>query len=368
MVMRISIWAVAGFLWLGVVTAALAAGPVETSPYAVQGVEVDVTDTDAATAKEKALVDVQVKAFGLLVQKQDSARLTEDMATFEPKDIMPMLKSLSIEEEAISPGRYQGKFTVRFLPKKLAPIFEKYGIVLQSDQGPPILIIPVWSENGITKLWEDNPWRAAWADLNAAQTAVPVIPALGDAEDQKLLTAADIDANDALKLEAIRRRYDVKSVLVAQAMPAVTGGVAVRIEGDSPIGRVKIDKTYADETGAIPSSAALAVTRFHALMVEKYQKDQAKLAAAKAEEESARLGPKSVPVAVPFSSPSQWNGIRARILAAPMVRGVDVSSLGADGAVIQLLYKGQIESLPASFASAGLQFSQVGGTWVIQPD
>ncbi len=34
---------------------ATAAGPVETSIFAVQGVDVDVTDKDAATAKDKAL-------------------------------------------------------------------------------------------------------------------------------------------------------------------------------------------------------------------------------------------------------------------------------------------------------------------------
>jgi Uncharacterized protein conserved in bacteria (DUF2066) len=348
--------------------AAHAAGPIEISPFAVQGVEVDVTDTDSAAAKDKALIEVQMKAFVALAGKQESSRLAEDVAKFEAKDVMPFLKSLSIEEESTSPGRYQGRFTVRFLPQKIKPLYEKYGLKLDINQGPPILIIPVWTENGKTLLWEDNAWRSAWLNLGAAQTAVPLLAALGDAEDQKLLTAADIEANDALKLEAIRRRYDVQSVLIAAASPAEAGGVAVQIAGESPIGRVRIDKTYADETAAIPASAELAVRRFHDIMVEKYRKDLAKIAAAKAEQDAARQGPKSVPVAVPFASPSQWNGIRARILAAPGIAGVDVSSLGPDGAVIQLRYRGALERLTGSFAAAGLQFAQVGGTWVIQPN
>ena len=39
-----------------------ASGPIETNPYAVQGVEVDETDTSAKTAKDKAIIDVQMKA------------------------------------------------------------------------------------------------------------------------------------------------------------------------------------------------------------------------------------------------------------------------------------------------------------------
>ncbi len=40
--------------------------------------------------------------------------------------------------------------------------------------------------------------------------------------------------------------------------------------------------------------------------------------------------------------PSEWNGIRSRILSTPGVIGVDVSSLGGDGAVISLMYVGDL--------------------------
>jgi hypothetical protein len=358
----------AALLFVAGFASARAAGPVETSVYAVQGVDIDVTDKDAATAKEKALVDVQLKALVMLAERQGQAELLEAVSVLEAKDVLPMLKSLSIEEESISPGRYIGKFTVRFLPEKVRPVFAKHGVELADDQGPPILVIPVWSDNTGAKLWEDNLWRLAWQNLRAERSAVPTIVVLGDAEDQKLLTAADVVNNDAVKLEAIRRRYDVKSVLLAQASPAVTGGINVRIEGDSPIGRVKIDKTYTDDVGDLQGSANLAVGRFHELMVSKYRSDKAKIAAAKAEEEEAKRGPQSVPVAVPFASVSEWNSLRSRILSAPGVVGVDVSSLGADGAVIRLLYRGKVEALAGGFGSAGLAFSRVGESWVIQPN
>ncbi len=355
----------AGLVALG--PCALAAGPVETSIYAVQGVSVDMTDATAAVAKEKALIEVQMKAFRQFADQQRSERLAGDIAKLEPKDVMPYLKSLSVEEEKISAGRYEGKFTVRFLPDKIKALFGKYGISLPDNQGPPIVIVPVWTENGVSKLWEDNPWRLAWLNLHAEQSDVPVIVALGDAEDQQILTTDDITKNDLVKIEAIRRRYDVKSVLIASASPSITGGgIAVKIEGDSPIGRVRIEKTYGADSSSLQEASNLAVNRFHALMSDKYRRDTEKLAAAKAQEQANRA-PQAIPVAVPFSSPSQWNGLRARILATPGVVGIDVSSLAADGAVIQLLFRGSIENLEPSFSSAGLQFARFGETWVIQP-
>jgi hypothetical protein len=353
------------FIWTP--TAALAAGPVETSVFAVQGVDVDVTDTDASAAKNKALVDVQVKAFHTLVGKLGTPAMVEELAKLEPKDIMPYLKSLSIEEEATSPGRYAGKFTVRFLPPKMSGLFAKYGVNINSRQSDSILVVPIWNSGGSVQLWEENPWRTAWRNLGATQANVPIIVALGDAEDSKIISSTDIVASDPVKLEAMRRRYDVQGILIASAEPQGSDSIHVKIEGDTPIGRVKIDKIYAGDDGTIESATLAAVNRFQAVMVAKYNSDEAKLSATEqARKNAANAVALAIPVAVPFSSPSQWNGIRSRILATPGVRGVDVSSLGADGAVIRLLYSGGLDPLKSSFEASGLQFTQLSGSWVIQ--
>lgn len=344
-------------LLLAIASAAHAAGPVETSVFAVQGVAIDVTDTDAATAKNKAIIDVQVQAFQELVAKYGPPEMVAEYAAIEPKEVMTFLKSLSVEEEAISPGRYAGKFTVRFLPNKVGPLFVKHGVKLLSRQTSAILVLPVWNDQGTTMLWEDNPWRNAWINLGATQAAVPIVVALGDAEDQKILSAKDMVAGDAVKLEALRRRYDVAGVIVATGEPE-GDGVRARIDGVSPIGTVKIDKIYIGD-GSIQSAADVAAKRFQTVMVGKFNSDESKLAA-------ASNAPKSVPVAVPFASPSQWNGIRSRILATPGVRGVDVTSLDGQGAVIKLIYAGELDGLQSAFQSAGLELAQVGETWIIQ--
>ena len=343
-----------------------AAGPVETSPYAVQGVEIDETETNAAAAKDKALIDVQLKAFVLLAEKLGNSDFAAEMAKLDQKQIIPMLKSLSIEEEKMSAGHYAGKFTVRFLPDKIKPLFSKAGFSLPETQGPSMLVLPVWqNEQAQSSLWDDNPWRKAWQGLNAQQAQIPLIVPLGDQEDSSKLSVQDAINGDPVKLEALRRRYDVKTLLVAFAEPAPTGGVHAHMVGVSPLGKITIDKVYVADSGTLNDSAIMAAQRFHALMIDKFRSDQSKIAAAKA----ANSGPaasQSVVVAIPFTSPTAWNGLRARMLSTPGVLGVDVTSLDGQGATARLIYAGNLEDMQSSLQATGLQMLRSGGNWVIQ--
>ncbi|MEO7567853.1 MAG: DUF2066 domain-containing protein [Aestuariivirga sp.] len=343
--------------------AAFAAGPVETNPYAVQGVAVDETGTSAAAAKDKAIIDAQMKAFPQLGERLGSAEVAAEMAKFDQKQVIPLLKSLSIEEEEISPGRYQAKFTIRFIPERVKPILQSLGVQLPAEQGPALMVVPVWQdETGAAFLFEDNPWRAAWMGLDAQQAQIPLIVPLGDPQDAETLTAQDAINGNAVKLEALRRRYDVKTILVAIAQPAPGGGIHAHVVGNSPLGKIVIDKIYKSDTATVHDSTILAAQRFHQLMEEKFRSDQAKIAA-----KSASSGFQAVAVNIPFGGPSEWNGLRARILSAPGVVGIDVTSLGGQGAAANLRYSGPLDELQQSFQSAGLQFSHSGANWVISP-
>ncbi|NJR42239.1 MAG: DUF2066 domain-containing protein, partial [Akkermansiaceae bacterium] len=178
-------------IWLAASAVAHAAGPVETNVFAVQGVAVDETDKDAVSARNKALVSVQVKALGMLASKLASPEVAAEIAKMEEKDVVRLLRSLSIEEESTAPGRFIGKFTVRFQPAAMRRLFGKYGVSVIEDQAQPILVLPVWKPPEGPQLWEDNPWKKAWIGLNAQQAIVPLIVPLGDLEDSLLAHYGD---------------------------------------------------------------------------------------------------------------------------------------------------------------------------------
>lgn len=348
--------------------AAQAGGPVETSVFAVQGVDVDVTSTDATAAKNQALMDVQVKAFYMLAERLGSPELSQQLAgKMKPEEIAPFLKSLSIEQETSAPGRYIGRFTVRFLPDKMQKFLAGYGVNIPDRQSQPIVVLPVWRGPDANQMWEDNPWRKAWLDLHGEQGLVPLIVPLGDLEDTETLTVEDALHNDPVKIEALRRRYDAPSILVAQAEPA-EGGIHVYIEGDTKLGKVTFNKIYKADDGSVDSAAAAATQKFQAAMVDAYKKYEAKVTAAEAAKQAeGDTTSRAIAVSVPFSSPTEWNRIRSRILATPNVMGVDVSTLSIDGAVIRLIYTSSVPNLQGNMQRTGLSLSQVGESWVIQP-
>jgi len=360
--------ALAGFLALAaIVLPAVAGGPVETSPFAVQGVEVDVTSTDATSAKNQALMDVQVKAFFQLLERLGSPELAAQLKEkLKPEDIAPFLRSLSIEKETSAPGRYIGTFTVRFLPAKMQKFLAGYNVNVSAQQADPVLVIPVYRTPEGPKLWEDNPWRQAWIDLKGEQGDVPIIIPLGDKEDVDALTAQDALGGDTVKLDAIRKRYDAASLLVAQAEPTEEG-LHVYIEGDTKLGRVNINKVYTPETtedGTAVAVEAAATLAFQKVLLKAYQTQAAAAAEAKAARDNT---PQSLDVNVPFNSPREWNAIRSRILSTPNVSAVDLSSLDFSGATIRLVYTHSVEELQGNLQRVGLGLSQGGGGWVIQP-
>jgi hypothetical protein len=139
------------------------------------------------------------------------------------------------------------------------------------------------------------------------------------------------------------------------------------MQGDSPLGKLNFDKVYISESGTIADSAALAAQRFHTVMVEKFRSGAGRTADtdAEAQAKAERKKRKSLSVSIPFAGPSEWNGLRSRILSTPGVLGLDVASLDGNGAVVSLSYTGTLDEVQSSMQASGLQFSRVGGVWVV---
>ena len=109
---------------------------------------------------------------------------------------------------------------------------------------------------------------------------MPIIIPLGDKDDTDALTTQDALNGDTVKLDAIRKRYDAPSILVAQAEPTVDGtGLHVYIEGDTKLGRVNINKIYTPEQaedGSTPPVETAAVQAFQKVLLKAYEAEAAK--------------------------------------------------------------------------------------------
>ncbi len=328
--------------------------------YTVRSVKVDVRAESAAKAKIKAISEAQVKAFRTLVKRIGQEDALKRLSYLKPSDIGRLMSSLSIEEERTGPGRYIGRLTITFLPDRVRRLLARSGVKFTEAKAPKIIILPLWKTDQGDILWEDNPWRTAWQNLKAEDALVPVLVPLGDLADAQAISPAEALAGDGVKLDVIRLRYDGQAILVAIAEARGENSVHATMVGDSPVGQILFDKTYAATEGGIEEAAAEAVRRFHAVMTFKWKKIQG-------DSGSAMLRKQVLSVAVPFNTLEQWNFIRQRLLNTPGVNGVDVSQLSSGGAVVKVKYGIGFQDLQSSLAQNRLNLTLIGGTWVLQP-
>jgi len=351
--------ATAGLILAVLVWVMATAGLVRADPlYTVSGVEVDVTDSDASSAKLKAISEAQVEAFAILLDRIGGGEAAARLQHLGPSEIGRMMDSLSIEEERTGPGRYIARLTIRFLPDMVRAAMAGADIAFTEERAPAVVVVPVWMGPGGPEVWADNPWRAAWLLLNAQDSLVPLVVPLGDLTDSQALTAAQALDGDRAGLEALRQRYSADAVIVAVAAPLDDKTVRATLIGETAMGAIDFDRTYTAQDGGVAAAAGQAVREFHSALLAEWRASRPQV---------ARVEVQSLRVAVPLSSLEQWNDLRGRLVATPGVAGVDLSSLSGQGAVVRLSFSVPIPDLQAELAQRRLDLALRGDVWVIQP-
>jgi len=84
------------------------------NPYEVTGVPVDVTASDAATARDQAIVQGQRKAFTMLMEQLLGADKAASVAVPSDAALGNMVQDFEVESERLSSVRYIGTMTFRF--------------------------------------------------------------------------------------------------------------------------------------------------------------------------------------------------------------------------------------------------------------
>ena len=186
----------------------------------VADVPIDVTAKSASAARDKAIADVQAKAFQRLVRRMVAK--PEDQARVEPslEQIESFVQDFAVESERTSPVRYIGRFTVRFRAGKVRQYLIDSGI--QSiNELHQVLILPVYKGTDGPVLWgAANPWRSAWEQGGGGgEGQVTLILPNGDAYDKGTATPAAVASGDMSALVPLIQRYHAAGAVVVLATP-----------------------------------------------------------------------------------------------------------------------------------------------------
>jgi hypothetical protein len=308
---------------------------------AVYGIRVDVTSSDAVSAREKAVLagqrDGLHQVITSLIQSADANRLPQ----LSDDQITDLVADYEVESEKVSTVRYIGQLTFRFRADAVASYLQQGGFTFVATPGPAVLILPVLTDDSGNQLWEDsNSWRAAWSQHLPADGLVTFRLPKGDASDAAV-TADEVLAGDSGTLAALASRYGVSDVLVAAVRVDASGTnlSAKRYGATGALGG------FEDKIAGEPDSAYLAAIDGVATQLQQDWIDQNRVSSG---------AEQSLTVDATVGGLAQWAEMNRRLANVGRLRHVEVVYLMRSHAELQLVFIGDRDQLAQALSQQAL--------------
>ncbi|MEZ5875828.1 MAG: DUF2066 domain-containing protein [Hyphomicrobiales bacterium] len=130
---------------LFVLIAALGSGPVcaADSLYDVAKVSVDITAKDAVAARDKGMVQAEMRAMKVVLDRLVPMSLQDQLPEFTKDEVEGLVSGIAIRKEQTSTTRYIATLDVRFNAQAVQQLLASYGIPFSEERAPSISILPV---------------------------------------------------------------------------------------------------------------------------------------------------------------------------------------------------------------------------------
>ncbi|MFT3966474.1 MAG: heavy-metal-associated domain-containing protein, partial [Sphingobium sp.] len=137
-----------------------------------------------------------------------------------------MVSAIEVQKEQIGPNRYIARLTVLF---DRARAGQGLGVSGQTMRSPPLLVIPVLTEGGVSTVFESpTEWQRAWATFRTGDSAIDYVRTSGAGADPMLLNAGQVTRRGRNWWRILLDLYGAADVVMPLA----------RIERTSPTGPV----------------------------------------------------------------------------------------------------------------------------------
>lgn len=343
------------------------------SVYTVEDIQVDVTDENALTARDKAFKLAQEQAYIKLAQ-----RLTEEQRE-AAKNNMPdemtlaaMIRDYEITSEKLSSVRYVGVYTIRFKESEVQRFFKQTDQSFTDEQSPPILILPYMKTDAGYEIWEGaNDWTRAWNKQAGTRGLVPLVTALGDLKAMQAVHGGTTIEYDPRALTDLIADYNATEAVIAVAIP--DGGLKnIASPQDTAHGalRVELYKTYgpkpvlasqlfvAAQDGISRADLYLqASSRVHNMLSENW----------KAQRLAGAQRSMHVRATVLINNLPDWMRIKNILDRNDQVSGLQVEGLSPGQAVVSMTLKRGVPSFNRAMQRYNLYIDDKQGQYILRP-
>ncbi len=314
--------------------------------FTVAGVKVDATAASGAAARDVALANGQAAA---------ARRLFERLTLPEDQGLLPVVDStfanqlvtgMQVQNEKASGTRYIATLTFSFDPASVRAVLRGADTPFVESRSRPVVVVPLWRENGETRLWSDNPWLDALRNGGFDRELVPLIAPVGDLEEISNLPAEAVARLDTVRLESLAKRYGADRVLVARAQPSGSGAGASLTEVRFGEGAAIIDR------GVLGARALDELATRTAAVLQEEWKRRAIVRGG---------GTNEVRISVLYDGLADWRRLQTALGGASLIEDARLDAMTRDGALMTVNHRGRPDQLALELSERGvdLQTSDV---------
>ena len=330
--------------------------------YTVRGVHVDETAKSATDARSLAQAEGQRLALTLLLKRLTLSSDWPQLPQADDKTAQDAVLGFQVANEKTSSTRYIADLTVSFQPATVKQMLRSRGIAYGETQAKPALLLAVLQTGGnAPTLWEgQNPWRDAWAATDLADAITPLIMPLGDVQELSTVTPQQALSGDRAALSALAASYGTDEVVVASAVVSADGTrLDATVTRYGAQAAAPIRRSY--NTAAAGADGFNAMARAAASDLLLAVSDNWKRAIVVRGGAAAQLT-----ASVYFSTLDQWQAIRKALTTEPLVSGLQVEGIAADGAQVEIDYRGTPDQLALSLAQSNVSLVQDADGWSLR--
>ncbi|MGQ2936607.1 MAG: heavy-metal-associated domain-containing protein [Sphingopyxis sp.] len=364
--------------------------PINSSgDFLTSGIMVDVTGDNADDARTKGWREAQRLAWAQLYRKlngSDGPKLGDSV-------LDGIVTAIVVEEEQIGPRRYVARLGVQFDRVRAGQILGVSGRTLRS---PPLLVIPVYSIDGIPQVFEQrSAWQRAWAEYNTGQSAIDYVRTAGTGADTLLINAGQTGRRGRVWWRVILDQYGAADVLtpiarVEYSYPGgpIKGHFTARFGPDSKL--ISTFTMTGPSPAALPDMMEKAVARMDRIYIDALasgvlrtdtylvlekpvEKEDLPEETATHEEMLPSETDASVPATaapgiqsftVQYSSPDvdSVTATERAVAGAAGVQSASTTSLALGGtSVMRVSFRGDLAALSAALTARGFKVQEGGG-------
>ncbi len=297
-------------------------------------VNVDVTDSNASLARERAMNEANRAAIVEVAKRITTVEGAIRLGSMTDEQLINFIKEISVNSEKTSNIRYIASLRVVLNEGMLRQYMEERQIPILANDETRILIIPVFreSENDKALLWEgDNLWRLAWENTpRNNQTKFISLAASGT--NYMLMDANKAVTMDGEALNKLMLVNGADDVYVLEATYADTEGLTIQAtsyKGDRQTINVTGDRNLGIELfkDAVEQTKQQLEQHYHEQNLQNNNQENVQT------------------ILFNFTSLSEWIRTEQILKKIPSVQNIETLAMGTNKIQFNLIFNGSFDKL-----------------------